>query len=279
MSTYAIGDVQGCFAALCRLLERLAFTPERDRLWFAGDLVNRGPQSLEVLRFIKSLGERAVAVLGNHDLHLLAVACGQARQKRGDTLASILAAPDRDELLTWLRHRPLLHHDPALGMTLLHAGLPPQWALAQAQTCAAEVEARLRDADYALTLGQLRQPTPQQWSEALTGWERLRYITYCFTHLRYCDTSGGLAIGATGPPGSQPAGYVPWFALPQRASADLHIAFGHWATLGPCQAPGVYALDTGCVWGGTLTALCLETRQRFSVPCQGADCSAGAACL
>ncbi|MGE3541287.1 MAG: symmetrical bis(5'-nucleosyl)-tetraphosphatase [Candidatus Tectimicrobiota bacterium] len=272
MATYAIGDVQGCFTALCALLERLSFHPARDRLWFAGDLVNRGPQSLEVLRFIKSLGESAVVVLGNHDLHLLALGCGQAEPKRGDTLNAVLAAPDRDDLLTWLRHRPLLHHDAGLGMTMLHAGLPPQWTLARAQAAAAEIEVLLRRPDYASALRQLRQRTPAAWADTLEFWEQRRYITHCFTHLRYCDAVGRLALGVKGRPGSQPPGYVPWFAVPQRASASLDIVFGHWATLGPCTAPGVHALDTGCVWGGALTAMCLESRQRFSVPCSGPAC-------
>lgn len=272
MATYAVGDIQGCFAALCRLLERIAFAPEHDRLWFAGDLVNRGPQSLEVLRFVHGLGERAVAVLGNHDLHLLGVVCGQAPQRRGDTLAAILSAPDCETLLTWLRHRPFLHHDPGLGMTMLHAGLPPQWGLTQAQAAAADIEAVLRGPAYATALGQLRQAPPRQWSESLETWDRLRYMTYCFTNLRYCNATGDLDIGAKGAPGSQTAGYLPWFAVPQRASADLRLIFGHWATLGPCDAPGVYALDTGCVWGGALTALCLETGQRFSVPCSACAC-------
>lgn len=275
MATYVIGDVQGCFASLCSLLERLPFRPEHDHVWFAGDLVNRGPQSLEVLRFIKSLGERAITVLGNHDLHLLGVGYGQAQQKPGDTLTAILEAPDRDDLLTWLRHRPLLHHDPRLGMTMVHAGLPPEWSLTQAQAAAARVEAMLRAPDYVEALRQLRQPAPRCWSEALETWEQLRYITYCFTNLRYWDCTGGLGFGAKGPPGSQPDGYVPWFAVPQRASAALQILFGHWAALGPCHAPGVYALDTGCVWGGVLTALCLETRQRMSVPCSDPVCQVG----
>jgi bis(5'-nucleosyl)-tetraphosphatase (symmetrical) len=267
MAVYAIGDVQGCFAALLTLLDRVHFDRTRDQLWFVGDLVNRGPQSLEVLRFVKALGDGAVAVLGNHDLHLLAVAYGRGRLKSKDTFTDVLAAPDRDDLLTWLRHRPMLHHDATFGMTLLHAGLPPQWTLAMAQACAAEVEAVLRGPDYLLFFDNLDGPARSQETGGSDAWAQLRYITHCLTRLRYCDADGRLNTEATGPPGSQPPAYLPWFAIPHRASADLNIVFGHWSTLGLYQAPGVYALDTGCVWGGALTALCLETCQPVSVWC------------
>jgi bis(5'-nucleosyl)-tetraphosphatase (symmetrical) len=267
MAVYAIGDVQGCFTALLALLDRLQFDSTRDQLWFAGDLVNRGPQSLEVLRFVKALGDSAVTVLGNHDLHLLTVAYGQRRLKPKDTFMDVLAAPDRNDLLTWLRHRPLLHHDATFGMTLIHAGLPPQWTLIMAQAYAAEVEAVLRGPDNLLGLKNLDGPAPDQGGAASGTWERLRYSTHCLTRLRFCDADGRLNDEATGPPGSQPPPYLPWFAFPQRASADLTIVFGHWSSLGLYQAPGVYALDTGCVWGGALTALCLETREIVSVQC------------
>ena len=267
MAVYAIGDVQGCYTALLALLDRLHFDDTRDQLWFAGDLVNRGPQSLEVLRFVKALGDGAITVLGNHDLHLLAVAHGRRRLKPQDTLADVLAAPDRDDLLTWLRHRPLLHHDATFGITLLHAGMAPQWTLAMAQTYAAEVEAVLRGPEYLHFLDNLDGQAPDQGVAASGTWERLRYTTHCLTRLRFCDTAGRLNDEATGPPGSQPPPFLPWFAIPQRASADLTIVFGHWSSLGLYQAPGIYALDTGCVWGGALTALCLETREHVSVPC------------
>jgi bis(5'-nucleosyl)-tetraphosphatase (symmetrical) len=267
MAVYAIGDVQGCFTALLALLDRLHFDDTRDQLWLAGDLVNRGPQSLEVLRFVKALGEAAITVLGNHDLHLLTVAYGRGSLKPQDTFTDVLAAPDRDDLLTWLRHRPLLHHDATFGMTLIHAGLPPQWTLAMAQAYAAEVEAVLRGPDYLLFLDNLDGQVQDQGVAASGTWERLRYITHCLTRLRYCDTAGRLNDEVTGPPGSQPPPYLPWFAVPQRASADLTIVFGHWSSLGLYQAPGVYALDTGCVRGGALTALCLETRELVSVQC------------
>lgn len=267
MAVYAIGDVQGCYTALLALLDRLHFDDTRDQLWFAGDLVNRGPQSLEVLRFVKALGEGAITVLGNHDLHLLAVAHGRRRLKKQDTLADILAAPDRDDLLTWLRHRPLLHHDTTFGITLLHAGMPPQWTLTMAQSYAAEVEAVLRGPEYLYFFDHLDSQAQTQGGVASGKWERLRYTTHCLTRLRFCDTTGRLNDEATGPPGSQPPPFLPWFAIPQRASADLTIVFGHWSSLGLYQAPGIYALDTGCVWGGALTALCLETREHVSVPC------------
>ncbi|HEY5865240.1 MAG TPA: symmetrical bis(5'-nucleosyl)-tetraphosphatase [Candidatus Tectomicrobia bacterium] len=267
MAVYAIGDVQGCYTALLALLDRLHFDDTRDQLWFAGDLVNRGPQSLEVLRFAKALGEGAITVLGNHDLHLLAVAHGRRRLKKQDTLADVLAAPDRDDLLTWLRHRPLLHHDATCGITLLHAGMAPQWTLAMAQTYATEVEAVLRGPEYLHFLDHLDSQAQSQGGVASGKWERLRYTTHCLTRLRFCDTAGRLNDEATGPPGSQPPPFLPWFAIPQRASADLTLVFGHWSSLGLYQAPGIYALDTGCVWGGALTALCLETREHVSVPC------------
>ncbi len=265
MAVYAIGDVQGCFSALRALLDRLHFDRAHDQLWFAGDLVNRGPQSLEVLRFIKALGDRAVTVLGNHDLHLLSVAHGRRRLKPKDTFTDVLAAPDRDDLLMWLRQQPLLHHDATYGMTLLHAGVPPQWTLAMAQAYAAEVEAVLRGPDYVNCLENLRRSSPEQGVAASDRWARLRYITHCLTRLRYCDAAGRLNAEAAGPPGSQPPPYLPWFAIPQRASADTTIVFGHWSSLGLYRAPGVYGLDTGCVWGGALSALCLETRAVVSV--------------
>jgi len=270
MAIYAIGDVQGCFTALLALLDCLHFDRTHDQLWFTGDLVNRGPQSLEVLRFVKALGDHAVTVLGNHDLHLLTVAYGRGRLKPQDTFTDVLAAPDRDDLLTWLRHRPLLHHDATCGMTLIHAGVPPQWTLAMAQAYAAGVEAVLRSPDYLLFLDKLGGQAPDQGVAASDKWERLRYITHCLTRLRYCDAAGRLNAEATGPPGSQPPPYLPWFAIPHRASANLTIVFGHWSSLGLYHAPGVYGLDTGCVWGGALTALCLQTCQPVSVQCDTA---------
>jgi bis(5'-nucleosyl)-tetraphosphatase (symmetrical) len=271
MPTYAIGDVQGCYDELRQLLDTLRFDPGIDTVWFTGDLVNRGPDSLATLRFVKQLGAHAVTVLGNHDLHLLAVAHGHLRYHRKDSFHDVLIAPDRDELLDWLRHQPLLHHDAGLGYTMIHAGLPPQWDFVTAQRCAAELEETLRGKDYVTYLGKMYGNEPDRWSETLTGWKRLRFITNCFTRLRFCDGMGRLALEEKGAPGSQPAGYRPWFTVPGRASADLKLVFGHWSTLGPCAEPNVFPLDTGCLWGGKLTALRLDgPPQWVSIDCPGA---------
>jgi bis(5'-nucleosyl)-tetraphosphatase (symmetrical) len=268
MAIYAIGDVQGCFDEMRTLLKEIDFHVGRDQLWFTGDLVNRGPKSLEVMRFVKGLAGDAVTVLGNHDLHLLAVAEGRDRYRYNDTFDDVLNAPDGDELLDWLRHRPLLHHDARLGYTLIHAGLPPQWDLAQAEACAAEVEAVLRGRRYGEYFEHMYGNQPELWSDDLTGWERLRFITNCFTRLRYCDKDGRLALEEKGAPGSQTNGYLPWFAVPGRRSAGLNIVFGHWSTLGERADAGAYPLDTGCVWGGSLTALRLDGEPRwYRIPC------------
>lgn len=253
MSVYAISDVQGCYDALRALLDKLRFDPDKDRLWFAGDLVNRGPQSLETLRYVKSLGDSAITVLGNHDLHLLAVDAGI--KKKATDLKEILAAPDRRELIDWLRQQPLLHHDPSLGYTLVHAGISPQWDLATAQACARELETVLRGEDYREFLKVMYGDGPRKWRWWLFGERRLRYICNCFTRIRFCTRDGKLALKEKGAPGTQPKQYVPWFDVPKRASKDLRLVFGHWSTLGAFHSPGIYALDTGCVWGGALTAL------------------------
>jgi len=274
MSTYAIGDIQGCFNELQRLLAVVGFDPCQDVLWFTGDLVNRGPHSLEVLRFIKQLKERAVVVLGNHDLHLLAVAYGNlAHLKPKDTLSAILQAPDREELLEWLRQRPFLHHDSALGCSMIHAGLPPQWDLSQACEYAHEVEEVLHGEKLTGYMENLYGDKPRKWSEQLTGWERLRFITNCFTRLRYCSAEGRLALKNKGTPRLdhlQPQEEQPWFLWSHRASREATIIFGHWSTLGFYAGDGVYGLDTGCLWGGALTALRLEDKEVFQVPCPGA---------
>jgi bis(5'-nucleosyl)-tetraphosphatase (symmetrical) len=277
MSTYAIGDIQGCYTELQRLLELIQFNPSQDVLWCTGDLVNRGPNSLEVLRFFKALKERAIVVLGNHDLHLLAVAYGNTEYlKPRDTLTPILEAPDREELLQWLRRRPFLHHDAYLGLTLIHAGLPPQWDLLQARQCAAEVEEALRGQKYQEYLANLYGNEPKRWEEKLTGWERLRFITNCFTRLRYCNSKGKLALKKKGSPSFDTNNdkEQPWFWWPQRASCNLQIICGHWSTLGYYANNGVYAIDTGCLWGGALTALRLEDKQVFTLPCAG-ECVPG----
>jgi bis(5'-nucleosyl)-tetraphosphatase (symmetrical) len=270
MAVYAIGDVQGCFDELQALLEHIHYEPARDTLWFCGDLVNRGNKSLETLRFVRSLGERAITVLGNHDLHLIATASGIRPCKGKDTLDAVLAAPDCDELVDWLRHRPLLHHDADSGFTLVHAGLPPQWNLQLAQACAHEVEAVLRGPDHRDFLANMYGNKPDHWDEALTGHDRTRFMVNCFTRLRYCAPDGRLDLMSKGPPGTQADGYLPWFELPERNNRDMRIVFGHWSTLGKRDDPGVYPLDHGCLWGGELTALEIGPQPRYhSLDCPG----------
>lgn len=258
MATWVIGDLHGCYDAYQRLLERIAFEPARDRLWFVGDLVNRGPDSLACLRAVRALGDNAVCVLGNHDLHLLASAAGARRPRRKDTFDDVLAAPDRDELLDWLRFRPLLHHDEDRAVTLVHAGLHRDWDLATARALAREVEAELRRDDYQRLFDYMYGDEPAQWSPGLDGEARIRFAINCLTRMRYCHADGSLDLDPTGPPGTQPAGLVPWFDLPGRANAHLHIVFGHWSALGHVVRNGVRSLDTGCLWGGRLSALSLD---------------------
>ena len=258
MAVYAIGDIQGCYDPLRRLLDLLRFDPTADTLWLVGDLVNRGPQSVEVLRLVRDLGDRAIAVLGNHDLTLLAVAAGQVKPKRKDTFHSILDAPDSAELLALLRQCPLLHHDAGLGFTMVHAGLPPAWDLALAQRCAAEVEIVLRGPGSREFFGQMFGGEPRRWDESLSGYERLRFTVNALTRMRFCTADGTLSFAEKGPPGTQPVGLLPWFEVPGRRNADLNIVFGHWAALGYYRAPGLYALDSGCVWGNRLTAIRLD---------------------
>ena len=213
---------------------------------------------------------RAVTVLGNHDLHLLAVAAGRRRANPGDTFEDVLSAPDRDELLDWLRHQPLLHDEPACGYTLIHAGLAPQWDRAAALSCAAEVEAILRGEDWHEFLGNMYGSRPDQWSGSLQGWDRARFILNCLTRLRYCDRAGRIHLKEKGPPQGRGDGLVPWFEAPHRMSHDMKLVFGHWSTLGRYQAPGVFALDSGCIWGGALTALRLDDSPGwYSIPCAG----------
>jgi bis(5'-nucleosyl)-tetraphosphatase (symmetrical) len=258
MALYAIGDIQGCDRELGELLDALEFSRTRDRLWFVGDLVNRGPDSLATLRRIRALGDAAVVTLGNHDLHLLAVAFGAARLRGGDTLDAVLRAPDRAAILDWLLTRPVMHRDPALGMALLHAGLSPQWDIATAAGCARELEHALAR-DPAHVLGSLYGDQPDLWDPALEGPERLRFIANCFTRLRFIDAAGRLVLKAKGAPskGSQ-AALLPWFEAERAPWRGTRIVFGHWSTLGLHRSADVIALDTGCVWGGSLTALRLD---------------------
>lgn len=258
MALYAIGDVQGCFDALQALLDKLRFDPACDTLWFTGDLVNRGPQSLGVLRLVAGLGTRAVTVLGNHDLHLLAVATGCAKPGTRDTLGAVLDAPDREALLDWLRHRPLLHLDVTRNLALVHAGIVPQWDIEQARALASEVESALCGPNAIEFYRHMYGDEPVRWHAGLRGYERLRFIVNVFTRLRYCDAAGRIELRQKGAPGSQPSPWVPWYSIDTRRSRSTRIVFGHWSTLGLHRANGVFGLDTGCVWGGKLTALRLD---------------------
>lgn len=270
MALYAVGDLQGCLAPLRCLLERVAFDPARDRLWLVGDLVNRGPQSLETLRFLFAMRESVVCVLGNHDLHLLAVAHNVERLKKGDTLREILDAPDRDDLLDWLRHLPLVHHDAERQITLVHAGIPPQWTLKKALKRAAEVEEALRDdARLPLFLDGMYGNEPDQWHSELRGVARLRTITNYFTRMRFCTADGRLDLKSKEGLGSAPKGFAPWFSHAGRKMRGQKILFGHWAALqGRCDEPDVEALDSGCVWGGALTLLDVDRNLRHTCSCQ-----------
>ena len=269
MTTYAIGDVQGCFDALMRLLDVVAFNPDQDQLWFVGDLVNRGPKSLETIRFVRNLGDGAVVTLGNHDLHLLAIAYGHRDiHAKNDTMHDVVNAPDFEELCDWLRHRPLLHHDDDLGYTMVHAGLPPQWNLARAQQCANEIQQVLRSDMIDSFLANMYGNKPNKWSNTLTGWDRLRFITNSFTRLRFCDAKGKQNFKYNEGIGTQPGNLMPWFEVPKRKNAKLKIIFGHWAALGHHLAPNIHALDSGCVWGGKLTAMKVTPEpEYFQVSC------------
>lgn len=265
MATYAVGDIQGCCAELQKLLEQIRFDPAVDRLWLVGDLVNRGPDSLGVLRLVRSLGKSAITVLGNHDLHLLAVSEGVAELHHSDTLQDILDAPDRDELLGWLRAQRLLHAEN--GFVLVHAGLLPGWTVAQAQQLALEAEAALHGPHYHEYLTRMYGNHPDQWEDELTGYKRLRVITNAFTRMRICTAQGEMEFKFKAEVKDIPAGYMPWFEVPGRASADATVVFGHWSALGLKVTPSVIALDTGCLWGGPLTAIRLEDSKLFQVPC------------
>lgn len=272
MAIYAIGDIQGCFDELQQLLKKIQFNPEKDYLWFAGDLVNRGPKSLEVLRFIKGLGNRAISVLGNHDFHLLALWKGHQRNsKENDTLAPILAADDCDELLEWLRQRPLFHHDKKLGISLVHAGLPPQWTLKKALKYAREVEAVLRGSQFDEFLANMYGNLPNRWSDELQGWDRIRFMVNCFSRIRFCSQSGELDLKMKGGPAEEDSQYHPWFRIDGRKSIDNPIIFGHWSTLGIHHENNTISIDTGCLWGGTLTAIRVDapTLEFISYDCPG----------
>jgi bis(5'-nucleosyl)-tetraphosphatase (symmetrical) len=265
VTRYAIGDVQGCDEELRALLAQLRFSADRDQLWFVGDLVNRGPGSLATLRLVRALADNAVVVLGNHDLHLLAVAYGGRRRRRSDTLDAVLAAPDRDALLQWLMQRPLAHaegHD-----LMVHAGLVPQWSAAMTLSLAAEVGSTLVR-DPRAVLEHMYGDEPDRWDERLAGTQRLRFIINVLTRLRLCTADGRVDIAIKGPPPPPPSPLRPWFEHRRRASREVRVIFGHWSALGLVERAGVLGLDTGCVWGGTLTAADLDAdRPPVSVPC------------
>ena len=270
MAVYAIGDLQGCYDEFRALLDRLAFEPQRDRLWLTGDLVNRGPGSLAALRYVRALGHSVTVVLGNHDLHLLAAAYDPKRApRRGDTLAEVLAAPDRDELLAWLAGLPLVHSDAALGWSMVHAGLPPQWDIATAASCA-ELVTRALAAAPGEFFPAMYGDQPDRWSEGLPAADRLRFTVNVLTRLRFCTGDGRLLLQLKGRPDAAPPGALPWFQVPGRRSAGTRILFGHWSALGYYSADGVVSLDTGCVWGGSLTALRLDAAAPpLHLPCRG----------
>jgi bis(5'-nucleosyl)-tetraphosphatase (symmetrical) len=265
MATYAIGDIQGCFEPLERLLDSIRFDPANDRLWLTGDLVNRGPQSLKTLHFVKDLADRALTVLGNHDLHLLAVAQGYARIKKGDTIQDVLSAPDRDQLLGWLRSRPLMHLEN--GYALVHAGLLPEWTVSRARALAAEVEAELQGERYREWLRNMYGDAPSRWDESLRGYDRLRLIVNAMTRLRVLTREGDMEFSFKGELKDVPAYLVPWFDAPGRLSIDAVVICGHWSALGLFTRPDLLALDSGCTWGQSLSAVRLEDRRVFQVRC------------
>jgi len=265
VTRYAIGDLQGCDEELRTLLARLKFSADRDRLWFVGDLVNRGPGSLATLRIVRALGDNAVVVLGNHDLHLLAVACGVQRRRRSDTLDEVLAAPDRDTLIEWLLTRPLAY---AEGRDLMvHAGVVPEWTAARTLALADEVSAAL-GRDARTLLEHMYGDEPERWDERLAAPERLRFIINELTRLRLCTADGRVDTSRKGPPPPPASRLRPWFEHPQRATRNARVVFGHWSALGLVEQPDVLGLDSGCVWGGSLTAVDLDReRPPISVPC------------
>jgi len=270
MATLAIGDIQGCYDSFRQLLELCAFDPARDRLWLVGDLVNRGPRSLETLRYVRDLGPAAVTVLGNHDLYLLMVAFGGARKRgKDDTIQPILDAPDGQELLHWLRRQPLCHTEG--NFCMVHAGLLPPWTAAQARALAGEVEAVLRGPNFVDLLNNMWGSEPAAWSDDLRGWDRLRVVVNAMTRMRFCTPRGEMEFHTKGELAKAPAGHLPWFEVPDRQSAATVLVTGHWSALGLKLTPNLLALDSGCLWGGHLTAVRLEDRQVFQVPCSAGE--------
>jgi len=260
MAVYVIGDVQGCYSELCRLLDKIHFDQVRDQLWFCGDLVNRGPESLQTLRFVHALGDAAVTVLGNHDLHLLAVFHSQKKLKKSDTLSKILSSPDCEELMTWLQSRPLVHFDRDLNFLLVHAGIHADWDLQQTLDYASELEAALQKDNGKSFFEHMYGDVPDRWSLGLTGIERLRCITNILTRMRFFTKDGRLDYNAKGSQQQHAGqGLIPWFEMDRRLNQSIRIAFGHWSTLGVGVYGKHYAVDGGCVWGGKFTALRIDS--------------------
>ncbi len=274
---YLIGDIQGCDEPLGRLLDTIDFSPSRDTLFLLGDLVNRGPASASVLRRLMALGDAARCLLGNHDLHLLAAAHGVRKPHKSDTLQPVLEAPDRPALLDWLRHQRMAIRETVAGETLLmvHAGVLPAWSAERTMDLAAEVEAVLRGPDLPAFLGQMYGNDPAAWHDGLEGAARLRVIVNALTRLRFCSADGRMEFEAKEGAGAAPEGYMPWYEVPGRRTDEVHVAFGHWSTLGWMDRVGVWSLDTGCVWGGSLSALkigsTLADRELIQVPCPQAQ--------
>jgi len=264
MATWAVGDVQGCYDEMTALLARVRFDPARDRLWFVGDLVNRGPKSLEVLRFVRGLGDAVRIVLGNHDLHLVCRAAGLWKRREDDTLDAVLDAPDGAELVAWLRTRPLMHVED--GHAMVHAGLLPGWSIEAARARACEVEAALAAPDHREFLANMYSSEPSRWVDSLAGWDRLRAIVNVFTRMRFSTPEDDIDVRTKG--ANAPAGYRPWFEL-REGRKEPRIICGHWSTLGLKLTSRVAALDSGCVWGGALTAMRLEDREIVQLPCAG----------
>lgn len=273
MATYAIGDIQGCYHAFMALLARIQFDAKSDTLWLVGDLINRGSGSLEVLRWCYENQHSINVVLGNHDLHAIVVAHGFAKQHKGDTLTALLNAPDSEKLLTWLRYQPLIYQqkNDQIDYVMVHAGLLPQWTISQALALGKEVEVALQGPDYLTFLAQMYGNLPNVWSDNLVGIDRLRLVTNAMTRLRICDVQGVMDFAFKGELPDVPSHLMPWFDVPHRASASQKIVFGHWSALGLQRRNNVFALDTGCLWGGKLTAIQLETQVITQIDCHPLD--------
>jgi len=273
MSTYVIGDIQGCYDELQQLLKTIHFSIDKDQIWFTGDLVNRGPKSLAVLRFVRDLGDNAITVLGNHDLHMLAIVHDTQTQRPSDTLNDVIAGHDKWQLMDWLREQPLMHTSKNGSHVMVHAGIYPMWTIDEAKTYAKEAEKALQKDNFIVYLKEMYGNQPTIWSESLSGWQRLRFITNCFTRMRFCTKEFALDMTASVTPGEQHTDLQPWYKLPNRIKQAEHIYFGHWSTLGANKKiiPGknIVCLDTGCLWGDRLTALRIEDQQIFQTPCPG----------